>query len=149
MRLTLGLAGIFLVLAAACGGGGATGNESRDCRAALAVRAEAVQAVEREHAAALAARPGARAQLDAAIDGAVRQIGAAADLGPCEDGDPNTGVTADVADLRQRLALVVSRAVEQLRAPAPAATQDTGDSDGKSGHGGGGGGSGSGRSGRR
>lgn len=100
MRIAPALLGIALLIAAACGRPTATlvtqtGPESTSCREALAVRDEVLAGLEPSNVAAR------------------EQVIAAAGLGPCEDGDPNTGVAADLDDLRQRLTAVAQSATAQ------------------------------------
>jgi hypothetical protein len=140
-RLLMAFAAVLLVAAASCGARTATAGFESECAPLLQVRQEALDRVDREHDAAVAKRPDRRAAADgvqAETDKAIRD---AADLRRCEDNDPNTGVVMDVADLRQRLAVVVDRGVEQLNAlpapvqPKPADTRHGGDGGGDNGGG--------------
>ena len=101
--------------------------------AAVQIRQEALDRLDRARDAAVARAPAQRATLDAIRDDGARQVAAAADLGRCEDNDPSTGVAADSADLRQRLAIVVDAAVQRLDAP-PAPPAPAKNEKGKSGH---------------
>jgi len=116
-------------------------SEGAGCEAALEVRSEALRRLEaeavkaradlrtiRDLAEALAERTNkdlsddtldaaerdVRAQLDAVRTRARDEIRLAADLTPCEDNNPSTGVVLDVADLRQRYGVIVERAITDL-----------------------------------
>jgi hypothetical protein len=137
----MAFAAVFVVAAASCGARTATVGFESGCAPLLQVREEALDRVDREHDAAVAKQPDRRAaadRLQAETDKAIRDT---ADLRRCEDNDPNTGVVMDVADLRQRLAIVVDRGVERLNAlpapaqPRPADTRHGGDGGGDNGGG--------------
>lgn len=135
MRAPLATLGVLLLLLVACGRptdkvtlGLQSGPESRDCLVALELRAEVHERIAREHAAAVKARPAARAEIDRIRDDARRQIAEFDGLGPCEDNDPTTGVTVDLADLRQRFTVVADRALAQLGSQQPATGGGTGGS---------------------
>lgn len=112
------------------------------CAAALAVRSEALKALQDERAKALAdlrtirrtaaalAKAGNRELSEAALDSAERELAAqieqrlldakgalvaAADLTPCESNDPSRGAFFDLADLRERYRVVVERLKKELR----------------------------------
>ncbi|MEO8633240.1 MAG: hypothetical protein ABI466_07755 [Chloroflexota bacterium] len=117
-------------------------SEGAGCEAALAVRSEALRHLDdelakaradlrvvRDLAEALAERTNkdlsdetldaaerdVRAQMDAVRSRARDEIRLAADLSPCEDNNPATGVSLDLADLRQRYRVIVDRAVADLQ----------------------------------
>lgn len=133
MRHPLAALSLVLLLATACGSpqpatlGQQSGAESRECQEALRVRTEVLQRIDRDHAAAVKAKPAARANADRIRDDARQQIAAAANLQPCEDGNPATGVAVDIADLRQRLTVVADRTSVQLKGPQPPAGKDSSD----------------------
>jgi hypothetical protein len=116
--------------------------EGAGCEAALAARSEALRRLDDEVAKARAdlrvirdlaeglaedtnkdlsdetldaAEQDVRAQMDAVRTRAREEIRLAADLSPCEDNDPATGVALDLADLRQRYRVIVDRAVTDLQ----------------------------------
>ena len=111
------------------------------CAAALAVRSEALKALQEERAKALAdlrtirrtaaalAKAGNRELSEAALDSAEREVAtqieqrlldaraalaAAADLTPCDSNDPGRGAFFDLADLRERYRVVVERLKKEL-----------------------------------
>jgi len=117
-------------------------SEGAGCEAALAARSDALKRLDdevakaradlrvvRDLAEALAERTNkdlsdetldaaeqdVRAQMDAVRNRARDEIRLAANLSPCEDNDPATGVTFDAADLRQRYRVIVDRAVTDLQ----------------------------------
>lgn len=112
------------------------------CAAALAVRSEALNALQDERAKALAdlrtirrtaaalAAAGNRELGEAALDSAERDVAAlidqrlldakaalaaAADLSSCDSNDPARGAFFDLADLRERYRVVVERLKKELR----------------------------------
>lgn len=112
------------------------------CEAALAARSEALQRLDdevakarsdlrvvRDLAEALADRTNkdlsdetldaaerdVRAQMETVRSRARDEIRLAADISPCEDGNPATGIALDLADLRQRYRVIVDRAVTDLQ----------------------------------
>ena len=116
--------------------------EGAGCEAALEARSEALRRLDsetakaradlravRELAEALAERTNkdlsdetldaaeqdVRAQMDAVRTRAREELRLAADLSPCEDDNPSTGVVLDVADLRARYRVIVDRAVSDLK----------------------------------
>jgi hypothetical protein len=138
----MAFAAVFLVAAASCGARTASAGFESGCGPLLQVRQEALDRVDREHDAAVAKRPDRRAAADGVQAETDKSIRDTADLRRCDDNDPNTGVVMDVADLRQRLAIVVDRGVEQLNAPVQPKPADTrhgddggGDKGGGPGHG--------------
>jgi hypothetical protein len=117
-------------------------SEGAGCEAALAARSEALRRLDdevakaradlrviRDLAEALAERANkdladetldaaeqdVRAQMDAVRTRAREEIRLAADLSPCEDNNPATGIALDLADLRQRYRVIVDRAVTDLQ----------------------------------
>jgi len=116
--------------------------EGASCEAALAARNEALHRLDNELAKARAdlrvirdladaladrtnkdlsdetldaAERDVRAQMEAVRTRAREEIRLAADLSPCEDNDPATGVVVDIADLRARYRVIVDRAITDLQ----------------------------------